>query len=162
MAQAVHGKKIIFLYRVLGSTSDATRIAFTKDNGETISKDGDTTATKDGVVRTPGDAEIEVTTTSILAKGDKIISELREAMLENKLIEVWKANLEEPGISEGTYKGTYYQAYLTELEESSPSDDWVEESLTFGINGTGADGDVTVAADQLDEATYVFKDTKGA
>ena len=36
----------------------------------------------------------------------------------------------------------------------------VECSTTFGINGTGADGDVTVSAEQQEIAAYVFADTQ--
>ena len=36
----------------------------------------------------------------------------------------------------------------------------VECSLTFGINGSGADGDVTVSVEQQEVAAYVFKDTQ--
>ena len=35
----------------------------------------------------------------------------------------------------------------------------VEVSLTFGANGTGKRGDVTVSAEQQEIANYVFKDT---
>lgn len=35
----------------------------------------------------------------------------------------------------------------------------VEVSLTFGINGAGAKGNVTVTDTQADMASYVFKDT---
>ena len=35
----------------------------------------------------------------------------------------------------------------------------VEYSLTFGLNGKGADGQVTVSQSQQDEAQYAFADT---
>ncbi len=56
MAEAVQGKKLVYLFRVKedASTDDATVLAFTTENGITISKDADTTATKDGPIRTPG------------------------------------------------------------------------------------------------------------
>ncbi len=54
----------------------------------------------------------------------------------------------------------YFQGYLTELEKTSNAEDMVEVSLTFGINGSGARGNVTVSAEQQEIASYVFKDTK--
>ena len=71
--EAVQGKKIVYLYRVRSeqAKNDATALAFTTENGRTKSKDADTTATKDGTIRTPGTAEVEITATSILAKGDE-------------------------------------------------------------------------------------------
>ena len=160
--EAVQGKKIVYLYRVAknAATKDGTQIAFTTENERTKSKDADSTATKDGSIRTPGTAEVEITATSILAKGDEIIDELEEAMDSDDLIEIWEANLDEPADDgENKFKGAYFQGYLTEISRSSSAEDFVEVSLTFGINGNGAKGDVTVSAEQQEMAAYVFKDT---
>ena len=160
--EAVQGKKIVYLYRVAKNeaTKDGTQIAFTTENERTKSKDADSTATKDGSIRTPGTAEVEITATSILAKGDEVIDELEEAMDNDDLIEIWEANLDEPAdAGENKFKGTYFQGYLTEISRSSSAEDFVEVSLTFGINGDGAKGDVTVSAEQQEMAAYVFKDT---
>jgi hypothetical protein len=75
-------------------------------------------------------------------------------------ISLWEANLEEPASEGGNkFKGAYYQGYLTELEKTSNAEDFVECSLTFGINGAGVKGDVTVTAEQQEIANYVFADT---
>ena len=160
--EAVQGKKLVYLYRVAKNeaTKDGTQIAFTTENERTKSKDADSTATKDGSIRTPGTAEVEITATSILAKGDEVIDELEEAMDNDDLIEIWEANLDEPAdAGDNKFKGTYFQGYLTEISRSSSAEDFVEVSLTFGINGNGAKGDVTVSAEQQEMAAYVFKDT---
>ena len=160
--EAVQGKKIVYLYRVEknAATKDGTQIAFTTENERTKSKDADSTATKDGSIRTPGTAEVEITATSILAKGDEIIDELEEAMDSDDLIEIWEANLDEPAdTGDNKFKGTYFQGYLTEIDKTSSAEDFVEISLTFGVNGNGAKGDVTVSAEQQELAAYVFKDT---
>ncbi len=70
MAEAVAGKKIVYLYRILSTEKDhdAKTLAFTTENERTKSKDADTTATKDGTVRTPGTAEVEITASSLLKK----------------------------------------------------------------------------------------------
>lgn len=161
-AEAVSGKKIVYLYRILSTaanTAGAT-LAFTTENSRTKSKDADSTETKDGAIRTPGAAEVEISATSILAKGDELIDKLEDAMDNDELIEIWEANLEEP--AEGganKFKGRYYQGYLTEYEKTSNAEDFVECSLTFGINGVGVKGDVTVSAEQQEIAAYVFADT---
>ena len=161
-AEAVQGKKIVYLYRVQSqatSTTGAT-LAFTTENGRTKSKDADSTATKDGTIRTPGALEQEITATSILAKGDTMIDTLEEALDSDALMEIWEANLEEPVTGQDNkFKGRYFQGYLTELEKTSNAEDMVEISLTFGINGTGKTGDVTVTAEQQAVADYVFTDT---
>ena len=158
--EAVQGKKIVYLYRVKSeaATNDAVALAFTTENERTKSKDSDSTVTKDGAIRTPGAAEVEITATSILAKGDTLVEKLEDALDNDEIIEVWEVNLAEEG-TEGKYKGRYYQGYLTEVSLSSNAEDHVEVSLTFAINGAGAKGDVTVTAEQQSVAEYVFTDT---
>lgn len=162
---AVSGKKIVYLYRILknAATKAATALAFTTENERTKSKDSDSTATKDGPVRTPGEVEQEITATSLLAKDDTLVDELEDALDNNELIEIWEANLEEP--AEGganKFKGRYFQGYLTEFGISSSAEDYTEVSLSFGINGAGVKGDVTVSAEQQEIAAYVFADTNSA
>ena len=132
------------------------------DNGRTKSKDADTTATKDGTIRTPGTAEVEITATSILAKGDEMVDKLEQALDNDSLLEIWEVNLAEEGTTEnvGKFKAKYFQGYLTELEVTSNAEDNVEVSLTFGINGNGQDGWATVTAKQQEIASYVFTDTQ--
>lgn len=161
-AEAVQGKKVIYLYRLASeaSSEDAVMLAFTTENSRTKSKDADSTITKDGSIRTPGAAEVEITATSILAKGDTMINKLEDAMDADQLIEIWEANLEEPADEgENKFVGMYFQGYLTEFEKTSSAEDFVECSLTFGINGSGVRGNVTVSAEQQEIAAYVFTDT---
>lgn len=161
-AEAVSGKKIVYLYRVKSeeATADGVGLAFTTENERSKSKDADSTVTKDGSIRTPGESEVEITATSILAKGDTLIEKLEDAMDNDELVEIWEANLEEA--AEGganKFKGMYFQGYVTEITKASNAEDFVEVSLTFGINGSGVRGDVTVSAEQQEMANYVFADT---
>jgi TP901-1 family phage major tail protein len=162
MAEAVQGAKIIYLYRLLEeqATEDAFRLAFVTEDSISYSKDADSTTTKDGAIRTPSAVEIEKTMTSILTKGDEDIAKLKNAMLNDKLIELWEVNLDEPVTGQDNkFKGTYFQGYITEYEKSSNAEDMVEISMTVGVNGKGADGNVTVSTEQQDDASYVFTDT---
>ena len=161
-AEAVQGKNIIYLFRILSeeSTSNAVAMAFTTENERSKSKDADVTATKDGSIRTPGAVEIEISATAILAKGDDLAEKLEAAMDNDELIEIWEVNLEAPSADEGKFKGTYYQGYLTEFTLTSSAEEHAEYECTFAINGNGAKGDVTVSAEQQEVATYVFKDTQ--
>lgn len=163
-AEAVQGSKIIYLFRVLkdAATKAACAMAFVSENTRTKSKDSDTVVTKDGSMRTPGASEVEISATALLAVGDTLADELEDAMDNDELIEIWEVNLAEKGTANGTFKGRYYQGYLTEFELSSSAEDHAEYSVTFGINGSGAKGDVTVTAAQQEVAQYVFKDTTAA
>lgn len=162
-AEAVQGKKIIYLYRLLkeATTANASGIAFTTENGRTKSKDADTTATKDGTIRTPGALEVEITATSVLSKGDTMIDKLEKALDNDDLLEIWEVNLlEKETSSDNKFKAKYFQGYLTELEYTSNAEDNVEVSLTFGCNGKGEDGYATVTKEQQELANYVFSDTQ--
>lgn len=163
-AEAVQGKKLVYLYRILNkaATSDGTIMAFTTENGRTKTKDAESMATKDGSIRTPGVSEVEITATSILSKGDIMLDQLEEAHDKDQLVEIWEVNLEEEGTeaNAGKFKAKYFQGYLIELEITSNAEEFTEVSLTFGINGNGVDGYATVTDQQQEIANYVFADTQ--
>lgn len=162
-AEAVQGKRLIYLYRILEDAPNnaGTVVMFSTEDSISLSKDADTVATKDGSIRVPGALEIEKSGTSLLAKGDTMYKKMVDAMKNDKIIEVWEVNLDEPAeTGENKFKGTYYQGYLTSFEKTSNAEDHVEISTTIAINGTGADGDVTVSTDQQELADYVFTDSK--
>lgn len=161
-AEAVQGKNIVYLYRIESESAseNGVALAFTTENERSKSKDSDATVTKDGSIRTPGAVEQEITATAILAKGDTLVEKLEDALDNDELIEIWEANLSEPaGGNDNKFKGRYFQGYLTEISVASNAEDHVEISLTFGINGEGVKGDVTVSAEQQEVAAYVFTDT---
>lgn len=160
--QAVQGKQIVYLYRLLkdAATDAATQISFVTENSKSVSKDSESTVTKDGSITTPGAPEVEITSTSILATGDAIIEKLEDALENDDIIEIWEANLAEPVEGkENQFKGRYYQGYLTEFEQTASAEEAVEYSHTFAVNGMGAKGDVTVTTAQQEMAAYVFADT---
>lgn len=160
--KAVHGKRIVYLFRPLSmkGTSDAVAMAFVTENERSMSKDSDSTATKDGPIVTPAEVENEITATSMLANDDTLMDQLEEAMIKDELIEIWEANLDKPAEGgQNKFSGRYMQGYLTEFTLTSSAEDYVEVSTTFAINGAGAKGDVTVSAAQQEVAAYVFADT---
>ena len=162
-AEAVSGSKLVYLYRIKSkaASADGLALAFTTENERTKSKDSDSVVTKDGAIRIPGAAEVEITATSLLAKGSTFVDDLEDAMDADELIEIWEANLEEPvGQGGNKFKGMYFQGYLTEITHTSSAEDHVEIELTFAINGEGKRGEVTVSAEQQEIAEYVFTDTK--
>lgn len=161
-AEAVKGKKIAYLYRLLDdqATEAAQYVAFTTENGTTYSRDADTIVTKDGTIRDPGEVEVEITTTALLSVGDVMLKKLRDALINGKKIEVWEVNLAEPGTGDNKFKARYYQGYVTEFEETSAAEDYVECSLTIAAEGSGADGEATVTEIQQEMIElYGFKDT---
>ena len=164
-AEAVQGKQIVYLFRRYEDRATATGavIAFTTENEHSISADGDSIATKDGAIQKPGIVTVEITGTAIVLKGDATLGEtLRDACLNNKLVECWEADLSNPRSGQNKFAGTYYQGYLTEWTKTSNAEDFAEYSYTFAANGTGApDGGagVTVTTEQQAIASYVYADT---
>ncbi|MDO4614630.1 MAG: phage major tail protein, TP901-1 family [Lachnospiraceae bacterium] len=160
-AEPVQGKRIVYLFRIRENkaSADGTIIALVTENSRSASVDADSTATKDGTIRTPGTPEVEISSTSILAAEDTMIPALEEAMLNNKLVECWEANLDEPADDSSTkFAGRYYQGYITSFEKTSNAEDMVEISIDYGANGSGVAGDVTVSAEQQAAAAYQFED----
>lgn len=162
---AIQGKRIIYLYRILkdAATDDAKALAFTTENERTKSRDADTTETKDGPIRTPGALETEITTTAIFSsESDEMIAKLEKAVDDSEKVEIWEVNLDKPGTSDnvGKFAAKYFQGYVTEFGSTSSAEDHAEASLTFGIEGTGADGYATVSDEQQEIASYVFADTE--
>ena len=163
-ASAVPGQRIVYLFRRLSKKAEeaAWNLAFVTENGRTLSVSADSTATKDGSVRTPGVPEQEVTVTKILCKGDSRVDEVEDAISDGEKFEIWEANLDDPATgnsSTNKFKGIYFQGYGTEFEKTSNAEDMTEISITFGLEGKGARGDVTVTANQQQQAAYVFTDT---
>lgn len=159
--EIVQGKQIVYLFRLLkeAATKSATTMAFVTENERSKSVDYETTATKDGGVQTPGAVEQEITATTILST-DGSAEKFEDAMDNNELLEIWEANLAEP-VGEGSnqFKGRYFQGYLKEFTLTSSAEEHAEYETTFGINGKGAKGNVTVSAEQQALAEYVFADT---
>lgn len=157
-SEAVSGRRIIYLYRVLknAATTDAKALAFTTENSRSKSRDADSIETKDGPIRTPGAMEQEISATSLLSKDDTMIESLENAMDNGEIIEIWEINLDKEGQGENDFAAVYFQGYLTEFEQASNAEDFVECSLTFGINGNGAKGSATLTEEQLKIASYVY------
>lgn len=164
MAKAVQGKRLVYLFRKFSdaATKAGMVMAFTTENERTMSKDSDTTATKDGSITTPGVLEHELSATAILAQGDAMANDMEDALEQGELMEVWEVNLDEPGTGDNKFKGKYFQGYLTEFSLSSSAEDHVEYSTSFALNGAGARGEVTVSEAQQEAAAYVFKDAVAA
>ena len=155
----VSGIDVIYLYRILKDAAKeaAWKLAFTTDNGTTESKSADTVTTKDGTIRKPGNLETDISATTYLPKGDESIKKLRQAMINDEVIEIWEINKADENDA-GKYAAVYYQGYCTNIEKSSGSEDYVGVSLSFAINGIGQDGYTELTEEQAEVVQYAFKD----
>lgn len=160
-AQAVQGKKFVYLYRPKkkAASDSATALAFVTQNERTSQKSANSTATKDGSIRTPGTDSTEITSTSVLAAGDPVIEDLEDAYDNDELIQIWEVNLEDPGKDDGKYSAVYMEGYITEFKYTSKASDYVEIAMTVGVSGGHAKGEATMSEDQQEMTKIVFEDT---
>ena len=144
---------IILLDRLLknAKTEAAFKLAFQTEHKNEISRE-------DGNIQSLSAIEYDFSATSIAAKGDPHIDELKKALINGELVEIWEIDKAEKN-SENKYKATYYQGYITKYGMTANSEDSVELELEFSINGVGKDGFATLTADQAEVVQYVFKDT---
>lgn len=160
MVETAKGIDRILLFRQLSkaSTNAAGKLAFQTEHEASKSRDVESTSTKDGNVQALGAIEEEVSVTSILAKGDEFVTELEDAFDAGEVIEIW--DIDRGGESEDNkYPAKYYQGYITEFTQSPNSEDDVELSMSFAINGLGQRGLATLTDAQADVVQYVFQDT---
>lgn len=158
--EAVQGIEQILLFRLLkeNETVTGTKLAFQTSHDLTETSESNSTPTKDGSVATVGSSSTELSCTSILARGDAMIKKLRQARRDNEKIEVWEVDVKDKDV-DGKYGATYFQGFVTEFSKSPATEDAVEVSLSFVINGEGQDGRATLTAEQEEVVQYVFEDT---
>ena len=159
MLKATAGKKLVYLFRKKSDTDAAKVVALTTENGRSMSKDSDSTATKDGTINTPGTGEQNITLNAYIPTTGTMLEDMEDDMWDDEVYSVWEANLEKPGATTGKYKGKYFEGIITSIEYTSPADGLANVSVTFAINGSGERGDVTVTDEQAEVAGYEFKDT---
>lgn len=160
---AVNGIDIIWLFRVLDNagTEAAYRIAFQTEGELTETRDSDSVPTKDGILRVPGQLEVEGSFTAIFSRDDPNEKKLRDALRDGKKVEFWEIDSANEGTSTdaGKFEATYYQGYLTERSKSFNAEDHAEISYSYSMEGKGQDGYATLTAEQAEVVQYVFKDT---
>lgn len=158
--EAKKGIDIILLYRLLKNAKKeaAYKLAFQTEHSNEISRDADAQKTKDGNIQNLGAVEYDFSATSIVAKGDTHIEELREVLINGDIIEIWEIDKAEKNEA-NKYKATYYQGYVTKFGTNPNSEDSVELELEFSINGVGKPGFATLTDEQAQVVQYVFKDT---
>lgn len=158
--ETLKGIDRILLFRVYKPTGAvaASKLAFQTEHEVSMSRDVDSTKTKDGTRQVLGDVEIEISATSIVAKGDAVVSDLKKAFLDGDIIEIWDIDRSGEGTS-GKYPATYFQGYMTDFSQNPNAEDDVELSMDFAINAQGVEGEATLTAEQNDVLQYAFTDT---
>ena len=169
MATALQGKSLMLFFRDYSkrTTEDAAKLRFQTEHSIKLEKESTSTATKDGNINSVSDGAASADIKSVAYKEDggtvEVWKTLRKNFKENKLMELWQVDLSSKNES-GEYDVEYYQGYFTAFELSAPSDDKVELSTTFAINGNGIEGTDTLTETQskaVASAIYEYKKLAG-
>lgn len=162
--EAKKGIDVILLYRLLKNASKeaAWKMAFQTEHENELSRDTDAVDTKDGKIQTLKPVEYDFSATSIVAKGDERVDELKQALINGEIIEIWEIDKAEVGTKSpntGKYKATYYQGYVASFKATANAEDALELEMEFAINGVGKEGYATLSTEQANAVQYVFEDT---
>lgn len=156
MAETAQGKNRFILYNILGDSNDAIKIAYQTNHETSSTVDVDKEPTKDGIVISTGQIEQTIDVSTYLSTGSDDIDKLKDAHEQDKVVELW--DIDSNKDKTGQYPATYYQAYLTEISESSESEGAIEVDLTFEVLGYGKRGMTAVSAEQEEVIQYAFKE----
>ncbi len=124
-----------------------------------INMDEPGSETNSGKFKAEYAAEVEYSLTSLVAKGDTTYQDYQDAMMNDEKFELWKINMDEPGTGDksGKFKAEYAQGFITNIEESSNSEDFADLSIDFGGEQKPQHGFATLTAEQQEMAQYVFE-----
>ena len=156
------GANRIMLLRPFSMRSEveAGRMAFQVSHEKTMSREAESTITKDGNINSLSELEVEYSLETLLAHNDIVREKIQEAFLNGELIELWDIDKTEPtAVGGNQFPAIYLQGYITEWNESAGAEDSVEISMSIAINGSGVRGHATLTDDQASAVQYVFADT---
>lgn len=157
----LQGKNKILLFRNLKNTEEtAAKLSFQTGHSFSLSRDGDSIATKDGSIVKLGELEGEVSSIeAVQAKGDPVAKMLLDSVIDGDKLEVWEVTVDED-LKEGeTYPAIYAQGYLTSWETESPVEDEASYSGDFLVELAPQFGMATLTEEQQEAVQYAFRDT---
>jgi len=155
----IHGKDKILLFRLLGDTDPATKLAFQTTHTFTFSGDRETVKTKDGDVIRDNGTGTEVSIEAIQKRGDKLLGMLTVAAIESLTVEVWEVTVDE-GVQndEGEYPAVYARGKLDSWELPAGAEEEATISSTLTVEGKPKFGFTALSADQEAAVDYAFRD----
>ena len=157
----VQGKDKILLFRVLGDTAAARKLAFQVEHTFTFSRERDRIMTKEGSVLKDNGLETEVPLEAIQKRGDKLYGELTLAAIKGLKVEMWEVAVDE-GLKEEVegYPAIYAQGYFDSWELPAGVEDEATVSTTFQVEGEPQFGYTPLSAEQEQAVQYAFRTTE--
>lgn len=147
MPELIQGKDLIAFFRRVKDqqSQDAGKIRFQTEHSVKMEKENESTSTKDGNVNTITDGENSAEFTSLAYREDgetiNMYKELKKWFKDGEKVEFWQVDVASGRMDTQTskmiYDVEYFQGYFKSFEISAPSDDKVEVSYEYVIDGKG-------------------------
>lgn len=145
--------KVIYA-RKHGSTDAPKRLPFQTTHNLDMSRDNDSTATKDGAVPSiaPLEAELEV---EALSSNHDLYKVFKSSLDNNERLDIWEVNFADKNEG-GLYAATYLEAVVNEISVDNDADDLSSSDITFSVYPTPVDGYTAVSEQEQSEVSYAF------
>lgn len=151
---AFQGIDKVLYAREHGTNDIPQRLPFQTTHNLDMSRDNDSTATKDGAVPSiaPLDAELEA---EALASNHPLHKLFKRSLTEKLRLDIWEINFADKN-EEGLYAATYLEAMVNEISGDNDADDLANSDITFSVFPTPVDGYTAVDDAEVDEVSYAF------
>ena len=151
------GKNKILMFRKLGDTTAAAKLALQTEHKWKYERNNDSTATKDGSVVSDKGLEVTLSIEAVTSRDD-VNKMLKKSVVDGEKLEVWEIDL--AGEKQGEkYPALYAQGALSSWEVPDNVEDLETLSTEMTIEGKPVEGYATLTASQVEEINYAFKDT---
>ena len=151
------GKNKILMFRKLGDTTAAAKLALQTEHKWKYERKNDSTATKDGSVVSDKGLEVSLSIEAVTSRDD-VNKMLKKSVVDGEKLEVWEIDL--AGEKQGEkYPALYAQGALSSWEVPDNVEDLETLSTEMTIEGKPVEGYATLTASQVEEINYAFKDT---
>lgn len=151
------GKNKILMFRKLGDTTAAAKLALQTEHKWKYERKNDSTATKDGSVVSDKGLEVTLSIEAVTSRDD-VNKMLKKSVVDGEKLEVWEIDL--AGEKQGEkYPALYAQGALSSWEFPDNVEDLETLSTEMTIEGKPVEGYATLTASQVEEINYAFKDT---
>lgn len=151
------GKNKILMFRKLGDTTAAAKLALQTEHKWKYERKNDSTATKDGSVVSDKGLEVTLSIEAVTSRDD-VNKMLKKSVVDGEKLEVWEIDL--AGEKQGEkYPALYAQGALSSWEVPDNVEDLETLSTEMTIEGKPVEGYATLTTSQVEEINYAFKDT---
>lgn len=120
-----------------------------------MTRDADSTATKDGSIAVPAGLKTELTNKFIDAIS-YVSDAIATAILNGEQVEIWMVNRRRKNTA-GKYFGWYIRGYVTEDSGSNDADDSSTREITFNATGAPKRGWMTLTKEMEEEIDFGFR-----